>query len=178
MKLTQERILEAALAVVDADGWEGLSMRRLAQDLDVWPMAVYRHFRDKEELVEAVAAAAADRVAAAPEGGAWDQRLAALLRGLVATPAIRTGGAVPGGARLTAQALGILEEAGFAPADAVTAWRAAFAYAAGFDAQPAERTSLARLDGIAPQALVALGRPPDFEAGLRLVLDGIAASHE
>ncbi len=54
MRLSRERILDAALELVVDDGWNGLSMRRLAQELDVWPMAVYRYFRDKDELLDAV----------------------------------------------------------------------------------------------------------------------------
>src|SRR3954470_5162375 len=55
-QLSRDRILNAARAVVEEDGLDALSMRRLAQELDVWPMSVYRYFRDKAELVDAVAA--------------------------------------------------------------------------------------------------------------------------
>ena len=64
MALSREPIVAAALELVDRDGWDALSMRRLAVELDVWPMAIYRHFSDKEDLLAAVADAAADRVAA------------------------------------------------------------------------------------------------------------------
>src|SRR3954451_8011577 len=55
-QLSRERILGAAAELAGRDGLESLSMRRLAQELDVWPMSVYRYFRDKDELVDAVAA--------------------------------------------------------------------------------------------------------------------------
>src|SRR5438874_3715603 len=37
-RLSRDRILDAALALVGREGHEALSMRRLAQELDVWPM--------------------------------------------------------------------------------------------------------------------------------------------
>jgi TetR/AcrR family tetracycline transcriptional repressor len=55
--LSRERIVDAAFRLLEQDGWDALSMRRLAQELDVWPMAVYRYFRDKDELVEALSRA-------------------------------------------------------------------------------------------------------------------------
>ena len=46
------RILEAAVAAADEGGLEGLSMRRLGQALGVDPMALYRHVRDKDDLLD------------------------------------------------------------------------------------------------------------------------------
>ena len=43
------------MAVVDAEGLEAVTIRRLAQDLSVTPMALYWHFKDKEALLAAVA---------------------------------------------------------------------------------------------------------------------------
>lgn len=65
MPLSRESIVEAALGIVAAEGWPALSMRRLAVELDVWPMALYRHFEDKDALVAAAAGAAAREVASA-----------------------------------------------------------------------------------------------------------------
>jgi AcrR family transcriptional regulator len=50
--LTRERVLRAAVALADRDGIESLSMRNLAQALDVVPMALYRHVANKEELLD------------------------------------------------------------------------------------------------------------------------------
>ena len=50
--LTPDRIVEAALALADADGLDGLSMRTLAQRLSVVPMALYKHVASKEELID------------------------------------------------------------------------------------------------------------------------------
>jgi AcrR family transcriptional regulator len=52
--LTRERILGAALEIVDRAGLEGLSMRSLGAALGVDPMACYRHFSCKAELLDGV----------------------------------------------------------------------------------------------------------------------------
>jgi AcrR family transcriptional regulator len=49
--LTRERVLRTAVELADRDGLESLSMRRLAQALDVVPMALYRHVAHKDELL-------------------------------------------------------------------------------------------------------------------------------
>ena len=50
--LSRERILGAAVAFADREGVGSLSMRRLAQELDVVPMALYKHFANKEEMLD------------------------------------------------------------------------------------------------------------------------------
>jgi AcrR family transcriptional regulator len=50
--LNRERVLEAAVALADEVGIEFLSMRRLAQELGVVPMALYKHVANKEELLD------------------------------------------------------------------------------------------------------------------------------
>jgi AcrR family transcriptional regulator len=55
-KLDQAPIRAAALALDDAEGLEGLSMRRLAAALDVSAPSLYFHYATKDELLEAVAA--------------------------------------------------------------------------------------------------------------------------
>ena len=51
-RLSRELILDDALRIVDAEGLDGLTIRRLAQGLDVTPMAVYRHFQNKGEILD------------------------------------------------------------------------------------------------------------------------------
>ena len=43
--------MDAALAVVDAEGLDGLSMRRLAEELDTGPASLYAHVSGKDELL-------------------------------------------------------------------------------------------------------------------------------
>jgi AcrR family transcriptional regulator len=52
--LSKERIVHAAVALADADGFEALSMRSLAEELGAAPMALYRHVDNKEELLDAM----------------------------------------------------------------------------------------------------------------------------
>ncbi|SBT67775.1 transcriptional regulator, TetR family [Micromonospora sediminicola] len=50
--LSRDRILRAAVALADGAGIESLSMRNLAQDLGVVPMALYKHVANKDELLD------------------------------------------------------------------------------------------------------------------------------
>jgi AcrR family transcriptional regulator len=52
--LTREQVLTTALQIIDADGVDALSMRRLGQALDRNPMAIYRHAADKDALLDGV----------------------------------------------------------------------------------------------------------------------------
>jgi AcrR family transcriptional regulator len=70
----RDRVLQAAVALADADGIEGLSMRRLAQELGVEAMSLYHYFRSKNELQEAmldVVYREFDRPDTASSGGDW-----------------------------------------------------------------------------------------------------------
>src|ERR1700759_4884888 len=54
-KITRETILAAALEIIDRDGIDALSMRRLARALDRDPMILYRHAPNKAALLDGVA---------------------------------------------------------------------------------------------------------------------------
>jgi TetR/AcrR family transcriptional regulator, tetracycline repressor protein len=83
-RLSKAAVVDRALALADSLGLEALTIRRLAQDLGVTPMALYWHFRSKEELL----AALGDRVWAEvgidvdPAAG-WSAQLRSLLESLV-----------------------------------------------------------------------------------------------
>jgi AcrR family transcriptional regulator len=49
--LSRERILRAAVALADDRGVESISMRKIAEELDVVPMALYRHVANKDEML-------------------------------------------------------------------------------------------------------------------------------
>ena len=51
---TREAIFRAAVELLDEAGYDAFSLRRLAARVGCTPTAVYRHFRDKDELVSAV----------------------------------------------------------------------------------------------------------------------------
>lgn len=75
--LTRERIITAALALIDEEGLDALSMRRLGRELGVDPMAVYYHVPNKDELVrEVVRQAFAElRAPDASKTTTWQQRV-------------------------------------------------------------------------------------------------------
>jgi AcrR family transcriptional regulator len=52
--MTKTRILSAAKAVLESAGFEGLTIRRVAERAGLSPMALYRHFKNKDELVNAL----------------------------------------------------------------------------------------------------------------------------
>lgn len=52
LHLSRDRILDAALAHADAHGLDDMSMRKLADVLDVAPMAIYRHVASRDDLVD------------------------------------------------------------------------------------------------------------------------------
>jgi AcrR family transcriptional regulator len=52
VRLTKHRVLRAAVELADQIGIDSLSMRRLAEELGVVPMALYKHVANKEELLD------------------------------------------------------------------------------------------------------------------------------
>jgi AcrR family transcriptional regulator len=81
--LSRDAIADAALAIVDAEGLEGLSMRRLAQELDTGPASLYAHVSGKDELLQLLI----DRVAGEvppvePDPERWEEQLKDYLRAL------------------------------------------------------------------------------------------------
>lgn len=82
--LSRERILEAALRLVDTGGPGQLTMRRLGARLDVEAMSLYRHVPNKEAVVEGVRdlilAELAKEQAAQPEALGWEDALGGVAR--------------------------------------------------------------------------------------------------
>jgi AcrR family transcriptional regulator len=59
------------MAYADIHGIEALSMRSLAQDLDVVPMALYKHVAGKEDLLDGMIEAVVGEIIQAPATGQW-----------------------------------------------------------------------------------------------------------
>jgi len=78
--LTTERVVDAALRAADEGGLEAVSLRRLAAALEVTPMAIYRHVRNKSHLLDLMVERLLDQVDLAPaETATWQDRLRRLL---------------------------------------------------------------------------------------------------
>ncbi|MET8154511.1 TetR/AcrR family transcriptional regulator C-terminal domain-containing protein [Actinoplanes sp. NPDC049668] len=71
MALSRERVLHAAVALADVIGIEALSMRKLAQELGVVPMALYKHVANRDELVDGMVDTVVARIDAPEHGTDW-----------------------------------------------------------------------------------------------------------
>ena len=130
-RLSKAAVVDRALALSDTEGLDALTIRRLATELGVTPMALYWHFRSKEELL----AGLAERVWAeidtdVDEAADWPQQLRGLLESLLRV--LRKHPSAPtlllSGEKLNSEAalvatettLRVLRRAGFDPERAAT----------------------------------------------------------
>ncbi len=140
--LTQARVVELALGIIDREGLGALNMRRLAAAAGVKPMSLYHHFRGKGAILDAVAEAiAAAAVGLPPTGADWRDQVRFLFVGLHllvrehprALPLISSGVVrTPSGRRWMEALMAALLEAGFTPARAASVYHALGAYTLGF----------------------------------------------
>jgi TetR/AcrR family tetracycline transcriptional repressor len=81
-RATPEQIVDAAVALVLAEPEEPLTMARVASAVGLTPMALYRHFKDRDELMdEVVGRILLERNAAIPREGPWQDQLRAWILG-------------------------------------------------------------------------------------------------
>lgn len=200
--LDRGRIVEAALRVVDAEGTDALSIRRLATELGTAPMSVYWHVQDKAELLDLVGEAVLETVEVPPAGGDWREQLRAVHRAMLDavarhpnTPDLMIGRARYGraGIALFERLLAILLEAGLSPAAAFDAYQSLYLFLLGYIATTsrtpafveAQRQGVGYLRSLDPAVFPSIGvvapvigarSPADqFEIGLDVVIEGIAA---
>jgi TetR/AcrR family transcriptional regulator, tetracycline repressor protein len=201
--LTGAAILAAARAVVEGDGVERLTMRRLAAELGVTPNSLYSHFESKAALVDALLdSLLADVEAPDPDAGDWRDGLVALMgstrRVLLAHPRLvalflARPGRGANAMRLGDATLRLLARGGVRGPRAAQALRALLVFSLGFAAvevprrgDPAGDERLRRSRDAfqsAPAELTAiraaagdLARHPDdedFELALRWLMAGI-----
>ncbi|ASO21250.1 AcrR family transcriptional regulator [Actinoalloteichus hoggarensis] len=195
--LSRDRIIRAALALIDRDGLDALSMRRLGAELGVDPMAVYYHLPDKAALFDGVVEAVYSEVDvdAAALPGPWPDLLAAYLRRLrtvlrrhphaVAVIATRPG-YTASVLEPADRAVGRLKEEGLTARAAMEITHACRAYTIGFvlaevgaplgGPTRAPREAIGSADYPHLVEAMAEGYRPDeqYEAGLRAMLDGFA----
>ncbi|MGH8869700.1 MAG: TetR/AcrR family transcriptional regulator C-terminal domain-containing protein [Actinomycetes bacterium] len=131
MALSRDQVVATAMALLDEVGLEGLTLRRLAQELGVRAPTLYWHVRDKRELLDLMAAAIhADSHGASLEprpGQPWWEWLTERTQAQFdAVVGHRDGARVLAGNRPTAEALpaservvGTLVHAGFPPDEAL-----------------------------------------------------------
>jgi AcrR family transcriptional regulator len=75
--LTKERVLQAAVELADRDGIEALSMRKLGQELSVDAMALYRHVRNKDDILDGIVDAVIAEIDVPVSDGDWKSALRA-----------------------------------------------------------------------------------------------------
>ncbi len=73
--LSREKIVAAALAILDAESMEALSMRRLAAELGVQGPSLYHHFASKDEIVGAIVEQIYSEIDLDRVNGTWEQTL-------------------------------------------------------------------------------------------------------
>ncbi|MCK8500133.1 MULTISPECIES: TetR/AcrR family transcriptional regulator C-terminal domain-containing protein [Myxococcus] len=138
--LSRERILNAALDIVDREGLEAISMRRLGQALGVEAMSLYNHVPNKAAILDGLFETVLAEVPSAKRGGTWQVALrerAQALRKALRThpntlPLFATRAAVTPGAIAHVEAvLDTLRTAGFSPDEALSALQVLMAFVVG-----------------------------------------------
>jgi AcrR family transcriptional regulator len=123
--LTRALIIETALGIVDREGLDGLSMRRVAQELNTGPATLYAHVANKDDLLQLLL----DRVSSEielpePDPQRWQEQLRDLLRevhrilnehGDIARVALGSVPTGPNTLRVSDRMLGILITGGVPP---------------------------------------------------------------
>src|SRR5580693_6031255 len=145
-KITRDVVLATALEIIDRDGAEGLSMRRLARALDRDPMILYRHAPNKAALLDGVAETVLAKLTVEATDPDWVGQLRSVARNYralalahphvvpllvtrpLATPlALRPHGTL----RPLEDVLALLTRAGFDGPDALHIYRALFGFLHG-----------------------------------------------
>jgi AcrR family transcriptional regulator len=199
--LTREKIVDKALELLDAEGVEGLSMRRLGEALDVEAMALYHHFPNKDAILDGVAARIIEETGPAMpvENAASDWKAVMLSgpasagRAIAAHP--KAGWLFVGRQYATAESLVMLEaplqilrSAGFEGQELVDAAHAIFAYTVGWYVLSSgqggswsgpDDEAIAAASGAAPMAESLAAQLRDWgrgmDTGLMALLDGLEA---
>lgn len=155
--LTRTILIEHALALADADGLDALTIRRLAKELGVTPMALYWHVRNKDQLLDGMV----DRIYATFDGtidptAPWQTQFRSLLSQLVAIFRAHPAAATllqtretysESSLRVNETALDILHCAGLSPFEATRVMRHAVAMTV---AVASDAAALARRTPAAP----------------------------
>lgn len=82
-ELSRDAIVERALTVMDAEGPDAITIRRIAQEFGVTPMALYWHVANKDELHAAMGDALLAGVRPPPATGPWHVQLRGVVEALI-----------------------------------------------------------------------------------------------
>lgn len=200
--LSRESIAAAALELIDREGLQALSMRRLADVLGVGTMTLYGYFRSKDELLDAVMDVSIVDQSALAARGSWRDRASALAREVRANleqhPAlvqIRLSRPLtrPRQFNWTEAVLRALVDSGLPREEAARAFRTLFTYVFGYvafsptaaagESRAGLRAALASLPpddyplltSMVDDAVAAAAGDEQFDHGLEILLDGIEA---
>ena len=144
--LSRKRVMRAAFERADKDGIESLSMRKLAQELGVEAMSLYRHVRNKGEIVDGIIDRVFGEIGLPRCGVEWKtamrQRAVSVREALARHPwaiGLMESRTTPGPATLQHHdaVIGCLREAGFSIAMAAHAYSVLDSYIYGFALQQA-----------------------------------------
>jgi AcrR family transcriptional regulator len=142
--LSRQRVLPVAIKLADQGGIESLSMRNVAQELGVYPMALYNHFANKDDLLNAMVDAMYAEIGLPAEADDWKAAMrqqAASVRAVLARHrwalGVMESRSQPGPANLRYHdvVIGSLRRAGFSPAAAVQVFTLLDSYVFGFALQ-------------------------------------------
>ncbi len=170
-RLTRSRIVEEAVALLDEEGAESLSMRRLASRLGVSPMSLYHHVADKAALVDGIAEHLMAQLEVPDESVPWDaaiRTMATSFRSLTmrhpAAFRVLLGRERPAAMLRTAEiVVARLVAAGFEEGAAVTTFRVVVRFLLGsVMVESTPRLPMSQLD-------------ETFERGLSVLIAGIGA---
>ena len=202
-EVTADDVIAAAIEIVDRDGVDALTIRRVAEACGLSPMGLYRHVRDKDDLLDRVVdAVVGPGLQDLQASGPWDQQVAGLFRYLrrllldhpgVAVLCVLRPTPVLGVARFYARILAALAEGGFTGTDAVHAFDTLLMFMFGSvlweiprtTTDPRERLVAVAIGDEAATQIIERAtelsqRDPTeyFEAGLNTILDGLRTSRE
>ncbi|MGH9107391.1 MAG: TetR/AcrR family transcriptional regulator, partial [Acidimicrobiales bacterium] len=183
--ISREAVVGKALELVEAGGYEAMTIRGLAAELGVAPMSLYHHVRDKDDLLDEVV----DRLLAPAwrppnQGQAWDEWVAEaaerLRRFLVSQPAalyvyLRHPVVSPAAIVRMEEMMRALRSSGADEQAARRAYGAIHTYTVGFAAMQASRAGWAPSGPVKPVArqLAAYTAPRQFRTGLHYILEGL-----
>lgn len=185
--LTRREVVDSAIALIERDGLEGLTMRRLATELACAPMSLYTHVRSRDDLVDAIVAQLIERLDLREvPGETWQQavrRTLASYRDLaVEVPhafellALAPYDTAPVAPHLVG-VLGGLGRTGLAPDAARQVLGIIDAYASGFLVVWARSTAAGRTASADVQpAVVGMRDLATFDQGLEALITGLDAT--